>query len=108
MALPILTIIGATGTQGSSVLNHALKAGQYKVRAVLNSQNRDSNQVKAQNLEAKGVEVVFADLNDKASLITAFKVLPNPPFQSAVWHLIARSGFNNHIRRNRFLPFFHP
>jgi len=68
MSLPIFTIIGATGAQGSSVLNSALAAGHYKIRAI----TRNNTSEKATALKARGVEVVSADLNDESSLIKAF------------------------------------
>jgi nucleoside-diphosphate-sugar epimerase len=56
---PILTVIGATGAQGSSVVAHALQTGIYKVRAI----TRSTSSAKAQALSAQGVEVIPADLN---------------------------------------------
>jgi uncharacterized protein YbjT (DUF2867 family) len=67
---PIFTVMGATGAQGSSVVDHALKAGVYKVRAV----TRNPNSEKAKALAAKGAEVVQADVNDEESLVKAFHV----------------------------------
>ena len=66
----ILTVIGATGAQGGSVVDAALKAGTYKVRAI----TRNTSSEKAKALAARGVEVVKADLNDLASLVGAFQV----------------------------------
>lgn len=66
----ILTIVGATGAQGSSVLNHALKDGKYKIRAI----TRNVNSEKAKALASRGVEVVTADINSEDSLIKAFEV----------------------------------
>jgi putative NADH-flavin reductase len=67
---PILTVIGATGAQGSSIVAHALQSGAYKVRAI----TRNTTGPKAKALEAQGVEVVSADVNDEASLVKAFEV----------------------------------
>jgi len=69
---PILTVVGATGAQGSSVVNSALKDGTYKVRAITRKVDSD----KAKALAARGVEVVAADLNDEESIAKAFEV-PN-------------------------------
>lgn len=69
MSLPILTVVGATGAQGSSVVSSALESGLYKVRAI----TRNTSSDKAKALIAKGVEVVSADLNDESSLAAAFK-----------------------------------
>jgi uncharacterized protein YbjT (DUF2867 family) len=74
---PILTVIGATGAQGSSIVAHALQSGVYKVRAI----TRNTTSPKAKALEAQGVEVVSADVNDEASLTKAFEVCSFPsPF----------------------------
>lgn len=67
---PILTVIGATGAQGTSVVNHALKDGKYKVRAITRNVNSD----KAKALASRGVEVVAADVNNEQSLTKAFEV----------------------------------
>jgi saccharopine dehydrogenase-like NADP-dependent oxidoreductase len=66
----ILTVMGATGAQGSSVVNHALKDGKYKIRAV----TRNVNSEKAKALASRGVEVVAADINSEESLLKAFEV----------------------------------
>ena len=66
----ILTVVGATGAQGGSVVASALKSGYYKVRGV--TRNVESAAAKA--LTAKGVEMVTADTNDVASLVKAFEV----------------------------------
>ncbi|KAJ7609579.1 NAD(P)-binding protein [Mycena polygramma] len=62
--MPIITIFGATGTQGSAVLDAVLADGKYTPRAV--SRSLDSDASKA--LTAKGVEVVVGNLFDKESL----------------------------------------
>ncbi|KAJ7453061.1 NAD(P)-binding protein [Mycena galericulata] len=67
--MPIITIFGATGTQGSSVLTAILADGKYTPRAV--SRKVDSDVSKA--LIAKGVEVVAANLFDKASIVKAIQ-----------------------------------
>ncbi|KAJ7451348.1 hypothetical protein FB451DRAFT_1525714 [Mycena latifolia] len=67
--MPIITIFGATGTQGSSVLEAVLADGKYTPRAV--SRSLDSAASKA--LISKGVEVVKADLFDPASLKAAIR-----------------------------------
>ncbi|KAJ5493858.1 hypothetical protein N7463_009945 [Penicillium fimorum] len=67
-----LAIFGATGQQGSSVLNYVLNdpelSQQYKIRAI----TRDSTSEKAQQLKEKGdIEVVDGDVTDPASLAKA-------------------------------------
>jgi uncharacterized protein YbjT (DUF2867 family) len=66
----ILTVVGATGAQGGSVVASALKSGIYKVRGI--TRNVDSASAKA--LAAQGVEMVAADTSDLASLVKAFEV----------------------------------
>ncbi len=68
--LPILTVVGATGVQGGSIVASALAAGNYKVRGL----TRNVNSAKATALASQGVEVVAADLGDEESLIQAFHV----------------------------------
>ncbi|KAL9617539.1 MAG: hypothetical protein Q9160_007697 [Pyrenula sp. 1 TL-2023] len=69
----ILTVFGATGNQGGSVIRavlaHSQLSSTYKVRGV----TRDPSKPNAQTLTAHGVECVKADLNDPASLSTAIR-----------------------------------
>ncbi|KAJ7339011.1 hypothetical protein DFH08DRAFT_1013744, partial [Mycena albidolilacea] len=65
----IITIFGANGTQGSTVLEAVLADGKYTPRAI--SRSLDSAASRA--LIAKGVEVVVADLWDKESLKNAMR-----------------------------------
>lgn len=67
---PILTVIGATGRQGSSVVTAALEDGTYNVRAL----TRNVNSEKAKALASRGVEVRTADVDSERSLIKAFEV----------------------------------
>ncbi|KAL8725961.1 MAG: hypothetical protein Q9166_007038 [cf. Caloplaca sp. 2 TL-2023] len=64
----ILTVFGATGNQGgsviASVLGNSKLASEYKIRGV----TRDPSKPKGQALSEKGVEVVKADLSDKESV----------------------------------------
>jgi len=67
----LLTVFGATGAQGGSVVKAVLAnpklSKEFKVRAV--TRNRSS--AAAQELSKRGVEVVQGDLSDKASLSNA-------------------------------------
>ncbi|KZT50372.1 NAD(P)-binding protein [Calocera cornea HHB12733] len=65
----IVTVLGATGTQGQSVVNALLKNGTYAVRGI----TRNPDAPAAQTLKDKGVEVVSASAADKISLIKAFE-----------------------------------
>ncbi|KAK1547432.1 NmrA-like family protein [Colletotrichum paranaense] len=73
MTKKIITVFGATGAQGGSVvnifLNDAKLSKDWQVRGVTRDATKDSSKA----LAAKGVEVVAADLGDKASLAAAVK-----------------------------------
>lgn len=56
--------IEATACAGGGVVDAFLSAGKWKVRAV----TRNSGSEKAKALDARGVEVVEANLSDSASL----------------------------------------
>ncbi|KAK8140061.1 nitrogen metabolic regulation nmr [Apiospora sp. TS-2023a] len=64
----IITIVGATGTQGGSVVRALLDNPKYTIRAITRNVKSDA----AQALAARGVEVVEADLHDVGSLRVAF------------------------------------
>ncbi|RAL12662.1 NAD(P)-binding protein [Aspergillus homomorphus CBS 101889] len=64
-----IAIIGATGTQGGSVLNALLPSkADYTIRAI----TRNPSSTAAQSLAGQGVQLVRADLHDLTSLTTAF------------------------------------
>ncbi|KAL4972221.1 hypothetical protein BDW66DRAFT_163035 [Aspergillus desertorum] len=69
----IITIIGATGTQGGSVVtalhNPNNNNPTYTIRAI----TRNLASPAAQSLIAKNIEVREADLHDLSSLVSAFK-----------------------------------
>jgi uncharacterized protein YbjT (DUF2867 family) len=62
-----ITVIGSTGQQGSAVID-ALLEKRVPVRAVPRNPNGD----KARALDERGVEVVYADLDDVDSVRAAF------------------------------------
>jgi NAD(P)-dependent dehydrogenase (short-subunit alcohol dehydrogenase family) len=64
----LIVILGATGNQGSSVIKTFLEHPQYKIRGL----TRNTSSDKARALIDQGVEMVAADLDDKASLEAAF------------------------------------
>lgn len=68
--LPLLTIVGATGSQGGSVLASALESKQYRIRAI----TRNPKSAAAAKFSSQGVEVIVADLDDESSLFKAFEV----------------------------------
>jgi uncharacterized protein YbjT (DUF2867 family) len=65
---PIVVVFGATGAQGSSVIEHLLKAGTFSLRAV----TRDTSSAKAKALEARGVTLVAADVSKPDTYAAAF------------------------------------
>ncbi|KAJ1718452.1 hypothetical protein LPJ61_006622, partial [Coemansia biformis] len=66
----LIAIVGATGTQGGSVLKTLYKSGDYKIRAL--ARNPSSDTAHSLAVRYPGVEWVSADLNDTASLAKAF------------------------------------
>lgn len=67
----IIAVIGATGAQGGGLIRAILNDSEsgFKARAI----TRNSGSEKAKALANMGVEVVEADVDDKASLIKAFE-----------------------------------
>jgi uncharacterized protein YbjT (DUF2867 family) len=64
----LVSVIGATGIQGGSVIKALLNDDAYIVRAII----RDKTSIAAKLLIKKEVEVIKADLNDTSFLETAF------------------------------------
>ncbi|KZP02738.1 NmrA-like protein, partial [Athelia psychrophila] len=60
----IVAVFGATGTQGSSVVNALLQDKTFSPRAITRNPSSDA----AKALAARGVEVVTGDLWDKESI----------------------------------------
>ena len=67
----IVTVFGATGTQGGAVIDALLQESDspYKIRAV----TRDPSSASSKALVERGVEVVTADLSKRDSLRAAMK-----------------------------------
>ncbi|KAH6983850.1 hypothetical protein EDB80DRAFT_824176 [Ilyonectria destructans] len=68
MTKKIITIVGVTGNQGASVADAFIKEGGWHIRGITRDPSKPSSQAWAD----KGVELVKADVNDAASLKTAF------------------------------------
>jgi len=68
MARKIISVVGATGTQGGSVIAALLKDSDWSIRAITRNPSSDA----AKLLATQGVTVVKADVNDLASLTSAF------------------------------------
>ncbi|OBW63642.1 MAG: Uncharacterized protein AUREO_062920 [Aureobasidium pullulans] len=69
----LITVFGATGNQGGSVIKHILADSQLSAEFKIRGITRDVNKPAAKALSDKGVELVTADLNDKASVAEAIK-----------------------------------
>ncbi|UKZ61265.1 uncharacterized protein TrAtP1_002532 [Trichoderma atroviride] len=65
----LIVVVGATGNQGSSVVNTFLKDTAWRVRGL----TRNPSSAKAKALSTRGVEVVQADMDDVSSLSVAFR-----------------------------------
>ncbi|KAJ7186442.1 hypothetical protein C8R46DRAFT_935531 [Mycena filopes] len=65
----IVSVFGATGLQGSAVVDALLKDATFTPRAI----SRDPDSEAARKLAARGVQVVKGDLMDKASLVRALE-----------------------------------
>ncbi|GFF43119.1 nmrA-like family domain-containing protein 1 [Aspergillus udagawae] len=68
MAKKIITIVGVTGKQGASVAEVFVGKPEWHVRGL----TRDPSKPASRAWADKGVELVTADMNDAASLKTAF------------------------------------
>ncbi|MGN9907795.1 NmrA/HSCARG family protein [Phytohabitans sp. LJ34] len=64
----VITVLGATGTQGGAVVRALLTGSEFTVRAV----TRNAASPKAQALARRGAHVVEATLTDEGSLRRAF------------------------------------
>lgn len=66
----IIAVVGATGSQGGSVVRAVLEdaSGEFVARAI----TRDPESAKARELATLGVEVVRGDIDDEGSLERAF------------------------------------
>jgi uncharacterized protein YbjT (DUF2867 family) len=67
----IIAVVGATGAQGGGLVRAILEdpSGEFSARAI----TRDPNSEKARELAALGAEVVAGDVDDPASLRSAFQ-----------------------------------
>ncbi|KAI1819165.1 NmrA-like family protein [Xylaria intraflava] len=67
----IIVVFGATGKQGGAIVNQFVNDPKLKDSWTVRGVTRDVNKDSSKRLASKGVEVVAADLNDKASLVKA-------------------------------------
>ncbi|KUI52594.1 NmrA-like family domain-containing protein 1 [Cytospora mali] len=68
MAKKIITIVGVTGNQGISIVNALLTKPDFHLRGL----TRNPSSAQAQDLSSKGVEIIQANLDDPASIRSAF------------------------------------
>ncbi|EGC33990.1 hypothetical protein DICPUDRAFT_153878 [Dictyostelium purpureum] len=79
----IISVFGATGAQGGSVVRALLKDGKFKVRALA----RDPNSDASKKLKAEGCEVVKCDVVDsKQDIEAAIKGSYGVFLVTAFWH----------------------
>lgn len=71
MSKRIITVFGATGNQGGSVINALLASPQLSSQYAIRGITRDPAKPSAQKLAARGVEPIKANLDDPASLLAA-------------------------------------
>lgn len=64
----LIVVTGATGLQGSGVIDALSANTEWKIRGV----TRNTNSEKARKLIQQGIEMVAADLDDEQSLTAAF------------------------------------
>ncbi|KAK5167526.1 uncharacterized protein LTR77_007225 [Saxophila tyrrhenica] len=70
----LLVVLGATGTQGGSVIDHVL---QQSPKAQIRGVTRNTSSTTSLALRERGIEMVQADMEDCASLTMALKVSPS-------------------------------
>ena len=75
----LAVVIGATGQQGGSVVDALLESDQYAIRGL----TRNINSEAARKLEARGVGMVRADIDNIESLTSAFEVHASSPISSS-------------------------
>jgi len=68
-----ITVFGATGIQGGSVINAILADPALSKEFTIRGVTRDTSKPNAQALAKQGVKLVTADLNSKESVISAIK-----------------------------------
>jgi hypothetical protein len=69
MTKKIISVVGATGIQGGSVITALLKDSDFSIRALTRKPESDA----AKALRAQGVQVVTSDVNDLSSLVAGFE-----------------------------------
>ncbi len=95
MAPKLIVVIGATGTQGGSVVETFLNEPGWTIRGL----TRNTSSRASQALTARGVEMVSANLDDVPSLIAAFEGAHAIFSVTDFW-----AGFRNPENRSKLAP----
>lgn len=66
--LKVLTVFGATGTQGGSVVDIFLARLDLQAKYSLRGVTRDAKSAKAESLASRGIDMISADVTDVESL----------------------------------------
>ena len=69
----LLTVFGATGNQGGSLINHVLHNPELSKLYRLRGITRDISKQSAITLRNKGVEIIEADLDTPSTLVAAIE-----------------------------------
>lgn len=67
----VLTVFGATGQQGGSLINHILQNPELSTQYYIRGITRNASKPAALALQARGVQIVEADLDKPSTLTTA-------------------------------------
>lgn len=69
----LITVFGATGNQGGSIIDVILSNSTLKEKYAIRGVSRNADSASSQELTEKGVEMVSATLNDTQALRTAVR-----------------------------------
>jgi hypothetical protein len=95
MAPKLIVVIGATGTQGGSVVETFRNESGWTVRGL----TRNTSSLASQALTAKGVEMASANLDDVPSLVAAFQGAHAIFSVTDFW-----TGFRDPANRSKLAP----
>lgn len=90
----IIAVMGATGAQGGGMVRAILADGTFAVRAI----TRDANSDASKALAAAGAEVVSADLDDEASITSAFQGAYGAFCVTFFWAHFSTEKENQHVQ----------
>ncbi|KAL3476936.1 hypothetical protein BJX99DRAFT_227194 [Aspergillus californicus] len=97
-----IVIVGATGTQGSSVAHTFLRYPEWHVRGI----TRNPLSAASKSLSEQGVEMIKADIDDKQSLVPAFEganvIFSNTDFFAHMEHALSTDPGNDPQEINKY------